>query len=70
MGRFGRGFFGFAGGFLAGGAVALGLCVAAAYAFEISQFEGAYAMGVAFFWIPLGGIIGGVLGAVWLLRRP
>ena len=34
----------------------------------ISQAEGAYAMGVAFFWTPLGALAGAVLGYV-LSRR-
>lgn len=65
MRKLGRGVLGFLGGFLVASAIALGLCVAAAYAFNITRAEGAYAMGVAFFWMPLGGVIGGIVGAVW-----
>jgi len=43
---------------------------AAAEVFAISQFEGAYAMGPAFFWTPPGGLAGMVAGAVWAARRP
>ena len=70
MGKFGRGIWGFFAGFLAGAAITLGICVAAGYLFDISQFEGAYAMGVVFGWMPLGGIVGGMVGAIWnVLRR-
>jgi len=33
----------------------------------ILQAERAYAMGVAFFWVPLGAIVGAILGLI--LRR-
>lgn len=52
----------FAGG-LAAGVVGFGLPAIV----PISQAEGAYAMGVAFFWVPLGAVIGAILGVV--LRR-
>jgi hypothetical protein len=51
-------------GAIAGGAGAIALCVAAAYAFDITQAEGAYAMQVAFFWTPLGVILGAIAGAI------
>jgi hypothetical protein len=60
---------GFIIGAIAGAALALGLCVAAAEMFSISQMEGAYAMGVAFFYMPLGALIGGIVGAVWMAMR-
>ena len=69
MRKFGRGVLGFLAGFLAGAAITLGICIAAAYLFDISQFEGAYAMGVFFGWMPLGGVIGGIIGAVWAIAR-
>jgi hypothetical protein len=31
--------------------------------------EGAYAMGVVFFWMPVGGLIGGIAGAIWTAMR-
>ncbi|MDO9526326.1 MAG: hypothetical protein Q7J57_12465 [Gemmobacter sp.] len=65
-----RGAGGFALGFLLGVVVALILAVAAAAVFSISQREGAYAMGVVFVIAPLGGLIGGVIGAIWRLRGP
>jgi len=43
---------GFIVGAIAGAALALALCVAAAEIFSISQMEGAYAMQVAFFYMP------------------
>jgi hypothetical protein len=60
---------GFIIGAIAGAALALALCVAAAQIFSISQMEGAYAMGVAFFYMPLGALIGGIVGAVWMALR-
>ena len=69
MGKFGRGILGFFGGFLAGAAIALGICIAAGYLFDIPQFEGAYAMGAIFGWMPLGGITGGIIGAIWNISR-
>ena len=62
------GLLGFMAGAIFGGLVALGLSIAAAEIFSIPQFEGAYAMGVVFVYIPLGALIGGVIGAavaVW-----
>ena len=69
MRKIGRGVLGFLLGFLAGAAITLGVCVAAAYLFDISQFEGAYAMGVIFGWMPLGGVVGGIIGAIWAITR-
>ena len=69
MGKFGRGVLGFLAGFLVGAAITLSTCIAAGYVFDISQFEGAYAMGVIFGWMPLGGVIGGIVGAVWAAAR-
>ncbi len=60
---------GFLIGVIAGAALALALSVAAAEIFDISQMEGAYAMGVAFFYMPLGAGIGGIIGAVWMAMR-
>ena len=60
---------GFIIGAVAGAALALTLCVAAAEIFSISQMEGAYAMGVAFFYMPLGALAGGIIGAIWMAVR-
>ncbi|GGE21630.1 hypothetical protein SAMN05421774_106173 [Gemmobacter megaterium] len=55
---------------LAGGAAAVfTLGLVAAEVFSISQAEGAYAMGLAFFWTPLGALAGVVAGAVIGARR-
>lgn len=56
-------------GFVLGAAAAIGLAVAASYVFDISQAEGAYAMQVAFFFAPLGGIIGLIAGIALSRRR-
>lgn len=56
-------------GALGGVALAVGLAVAAAIIFDITQAEGAYAMGVAFFWTPLGALAGAIAGAVFAPRR-
>ena len=52
------------GGVLVGAAAAVTLSVLAAYAFDITQAEGAYAMQVAFFWVPVGAVIGLIAGLV------
>lgn len=57
---------GFLLGAICGAALALGLSIAAAEIFNISQMEGAYAMGVVFMHMPFGALIGGIVGAVWL----
>ena len=69
MRKVGRGILGFFAGFVAGAAITLAACIAAAYLFDISQFEGAYAMGVFFGWMPLGGVVGGIAGAIWAVSR-
>lgn len=60
----GRMVLGFLAGFLAGAALTLAICAAVAWLFDIPQTEGAYAMGVAFFWMPAGSILGGLSGAI------
>ena len=52
-------------GTLAGGATAVALAVLAGYVFDITQAEGAYAMQVAFFWVPVGLLAGLIAGLVW-----
>ncbi|MGB8813634.1 MAG: hypothetical protein WCC57_10645 [Paracoccaceae bacterium] len=69
MRRLGRGILWFFAGLVAGAAATLGLCIAAAYLLDIPQFEGAYAMGVIFGWMPLGGILVGIIGAVFSIFR-
>ena len=57
-------------GLLAGALAALGLALLAIPVFGISQMEGAYAMSVAFFWVPLGAVLGLAGGAIFgLVRR-
>jgi hypothetical protein len=56
-------------GLILGAAIALGLCLAAQEIFNISQFEGAYAMAVVSLYMPVGAILGGLIGAVWMIVR-
>ncbi len=56
------------GGFLAGGLLAGVAGFALPAVVPISQAEGAYAMGVAFFWVPLGAVLGLVAGVIRGLR--
>jgi hypothetical protein len=49
----------FLGGFLAG-VVGFGL----PSVISISQAEGSYAMQVAFFWVPLGAVLGAIIGFI------
>lgn len=51
-------------GAVLGGAVTVALAVLLATVADISQAEGAYAMGVAFFWVPLGAVVGLIAGIV------
>lgn len=50
-----------------GGVFAAGM--AAPEVLPISQAEGAWAMGVAFVWTPLGALLGALGGALWPRRR-
>ena len=56
-------------GLIGGGAITLAAGLAAAEIFHISQAEGAYAMGLVFFWVPLGAIIGAISGAILGARK-
>ena len=62
-----RAFLWMLGGFLLGGLSAGVIGFSLPEVISISQAEGAYAMGVAFFWVPLGAVVGAVAGLV--LRR-
>ena len=69
MRRFGRGIAGAVVGLIGGGALAALVASGAGWLFAISQAEGAYAMQVAFFWVPLGAIVGLIVGIILALRR-
>lgn len=56
-------------GFVLGGGVVFATGMALPSVVSISQAEGAYAMGVAFVWTPLGAVTGAVLGFVLAGRR-
>lgn len=56
-------------GALIGALLAIAVTVAAAYAFDISQAEGAYAMGVAFFYAPAGLLLGAIVGGLMAPKR-
>lgn len=56
-------------GCVGGAAAAMAIGIAAGEVFDISQAEGAYAMGVAFFWTPLGGLVGAVAAGIWAALR-
>ena len=57
------------GGLILGGAAALALAILAAWLGDISQAEGAYAMGVAIFWVPLGSVLGAISGVILARRK-
>ncbi|NUB45313.1 hypothetical protein GEU84_013020 [Fertoebacter nigrum] len=60
---------GFLLGLVVGGVTTMTLGILAGDVFDISQREGAYAMGVAFFYTPVGAVIGGIIGAMLARRR-
>lgn len=51
-------------GLVAGGVAAAVIAIVAAVVLDISQREGAYAMGVVFVMMPMGAFVGAVAGAV------
>ena len=57
------------GGFVLGAGLAFGLGILLPQIITISQAEGAYMMGVAFFWTPLGAVLGAITGLVVRLTR-
>ncbi|GAB1480147.1 hypothetical protein MASR2M74_27220 [Paracoccaceae bacterium] len=57
-----RTFLWIAGGFVLGAALALGIGVALPMITPVSQAEGAYAMGVVFFMMPAGAVLGALTG--------
>lgn len=56
-------------GLIIGPIITLLLAMAAIPIFNISQMEGAYAMGVVFTLMPIGALVGVVAGVVWALLR-
>ena len=52
-------------GLIGGYAVTLVTVFTAGDLMGVSQAEGAFAMGVAFFWAPLGAVACAILAAVW-----
>jgi len=53
---------------IAGGALGVGVGAICVEVFQVSNFEGGAGMMVFFTFMPLGAILGGILGA-WLLGR-
>jgi len=56
-------------GLVAGAAVTLGIGLLLPEILTISQAEGAYAMGLVFFWMPVGGVLGAICGALFAPAR-
>lgn len=56
-------------GMMIGAVTAFGIGLGLPMLIPISQAEGAYMMGVAFFWVPLAAVAGAVTGAVVAGRR-
>ena len=57
-----RTFLWIAGGFALGAAIALGIGLLLPMVTTVSQAEGAYAMGVVFFMMPAGAVLGALAG--------
>ena len=51
-------------GFFAGGVLVFAIGMLLPMIIKISQAEGAYAMGVAFVWTPLGALVGAIIGLI------
>jgi hypothetical protein len=64
-----RAVLGFLVGVVLGALIAFGLGLLVLSYGNVSQAEGAAAMGVVFFWTPAGAILGGIIGVVVGLRR-
>ena len=62
------GFLGLILGLIAGGALGVGIGSICVEVFQVSKFEGGAGMMVFFTFMPVGAILGGILGA-WLLGR-
>jgi mannose/fructose/N-acetylgalactosamine-specific phosphotransferase system component IID len=59
------------GGLVLGPIITLALATVAIPIFDISQMEGAYAMGVVFTLMPIGAVVGLIAGIIWAIaRRP
>ncbi len=56
-------------GLIAGPIITLALATAAIPIFDISQMEGAYAMGVVFTLMPIGAVVGLIAGVIWAIAR-
>jgi hypothetical protein len=69
MNKTAAGFLGFIGGLVLGYCVVLFGWVAYTNLFDVSDLGGGKAMGIAFFFAPIGGVLTGILGAAWLVRR-
>ncbi|MGK7866882.1 hypothetical protein [Falsiroseomonas sp. E2-1-a20] len=64
-----RGIGGFLGGAILGALTSLFVAAGLGAVLDVSQREGAFAMGVVFAIMPLGGLIGGLGLALWMARR-
>ena len=62
------GFLGFIGGLIAGYCVVLFGWVAYTTIADVSDMGGGKAMGIAFFFAPLGGVVAGAIAAILLTR--
>jgi hypothetical protein len=63
------GLLGFIGGLVLGYCIVLFGWVTYTNLFDVSDLGGGKAMGIAFFFAPIGGVLTGLLCAVWLVRR-
>ena len=69
MGKTAAGFIGFIGGLVLGYCAVLFGWVAYTNIFVVGDLGGAKAMGIAFFFAPIGGVIAGIICAFLLMRR-
>jgi len=63
------GWLGFFGGLLLGYPAVLFGWVAYTNIADVSDMGGGKIMGIAFFFAPIGAVVAGIAGAVWLARR-
>ncbi|MEQ1942954.1 hypothetical protein ABMA32_11105 [Mesorhizobium sp. VNQ89] len=56
-------------GVVFGAATAMALAIAATYMLDSSQVDTAFVKGAAFYFAPMGAMVGAIIWAIWAKRR-